>query len=95
MIGQKQRKSASKSAKSCPTRARITVPRLGQHSFLENRRRMKFHNYYVYITTNPKKTVLYVGVTNDLDRRMEEHYEDCFGGRKTFVGRYYCYHLIY
>ncbi len=37
---------------------------------------MKHHNYYVYITTNPDKTVLYTGVTNDLNRRLEEHFED-------------------
>jgi len=29
---------------------------------------MKFHNYYTYIMTNPEKTVLYTGVTNDLDQ---------------------------
>ncbi len=52
------------------------------------------HNYYVYITTNPRKTVLYTGVTNDLQRRMWEHYNNK-GIRKTFAGRYYCYKLIY
>ncbi|MFL5731478.1 MAG: GIY-YIG nuclease family protein [Cytophagaceae bacterium] len=36
---------------------------------------MKDHQYFVYITTNPAKTVLYTGVTNDLERRMQEHYE--------------------
>jgi putative endonuclease len=55
----------------------------------------KYHNYYVYITTNPKKTVLYTGVTNDLDRRMEEHLADNLGKRKTFAGKYFCYNLIY
>jgi putative endonuclease len=29
------------------------------------------YNFYVYITTNPIKTVLYVGVTNDLNRRIQ------------------------
>jgi putative endonuclease len=56
---------------------------------------MKFHNYYVYITTNPTKTVLYTGVTNDLDRRMSEHLDDCNGERSTFAGKYFCYNLIY
>lgn len=55
---------------------------------------MKSHNYFVYITTNPKKTVLYVGVTNDLENRMLEHFRNS-GHPGTFAGRYYCYNLIY
>ena len=55
---------------------------------------MRFHNYYVYITTNPGKTSLYVGVTNDIKRRLFEHYENR-GKRKTYAGRYYCYKLVY
>ena len=30
-------------------------------------------NYYVYILTNQRNSVLYVGMTNDLARRMYEH----------------------
>lgn len=51
-------------------------------------------NYFVYITTNPNKTVLYTGVTNDLYRRMNEHFANK-GKKETFAGRYYCYQLIY
>ena len=29
--------------------------------------------YYVYIITNKKNGVLYIGMTNDLERRMQEH----------------------
>ena len=29
--------------------------------------------YYIYILTNKNKTVLYVGVTNDLKRKVFEH----------------------
>lgn len=56
---------------------------------------MKFHNYYIYILTNPQRTVLYTGVTNDLDGRIEQHRQDSFGKKKTFAGKYYCYNLIY
>ena len=51
-------------------------------------------NYYVYITTNPGKTVLYVGVTNNLELRLRQHYLNK-GNKKTFAGRYYCYKPIY
>jgi putative endonuclease len=51
-------------------------------------------NYYVYIVTNPGKEVLYTGVTNDLGRRITEHYLNR-GQHQTFAGRFYCYELIY
>jgi len=31
------------------------------------------HQYYVYIITNRKDGVLYIGMTNDLQRRITEH----------------------
>jgi len=49
---------------------------------------------YVYILTNPAKTVFYTGVTNNLKRRLQEH-RDGKGKAKTFTGKYYCYKLIY
>ena len=52
------------------------------------------HNYFVYILTNPEKSVLYIGVTNDLRRRLFEHQENK-GKRNTFASRYYCYKLLY
>lgn len=55
---------------------------------------MRHHRYFVYITTNPSKQVLYTGVTNSLSRRMTEHYLNR-GKRKTFAGRFYCYCLVY
>lgn len=54
----------------------------------------KQHSYYVYITTNPKKSVLYIGVTNNLARRLVEHYANR-GNKTTFAGRYFAYNLIY
>jgi putative endonuclease len=44
--------------------------------------------------TKPAKTVLYIGVTNDLGRRLAQHYENR-GSRDTFAGRYFCYNLLY
>jgi putative endonuclease len=55
---------------------------------------MRGHNYFVYITSNPSRTVLNVGVTNDLLRRLEEHRQNK-GKPETFAGRYYCYNLLY
>ncbi|WP_206610903.1 GIY-YIG nuclease family protein [Mariniphaga sediminis] len=34
---------------------------------------MKNFNFYVYIVTNKRNKVLYIGVTNNLKRRLEEH----------------------
>ena len=55
---------------------------------------MPIGNYYVYITTNPGKTVLYTSVINNLKRRLYEYYIDR-GNTKHFATRYYCYKLIY
>ncbi|SDY17965.1 GIY-YIG nuclease family protein [Hymenobacter psychrophilus] len=50
--------------------------------------------YYVYITTNPSRQVLYIGVTRNLATRMAQHYQNR-GTAQTFAGRYFCYHLLY
>ena len=52
------------------------------------------YNFYVYILTNPEKKVLYVGVTNDLNVRTRQHYENR-GDKSTFAGKFYCYNLVY
>jgi putative endonuclease len=52
---------------------------------------MKIHQYYCYITTNPTRTVLYVGMTNNLSQRLIEHYLI----KTSFAGRYHCFNLIY
>ena len=50
--------------------------------------------YYVYITTNPARTVLYIGITNSLTSRMAQHYANR-GSDQTFAGRYFCYNLVH
>ncbi len=53
---------------------------------------MKNHEYYIYIVTNQNKTVLYIGVTNNLSRRLKEHFEGKIPG---FTQLYKCRYLIY
>ncbi len=50
--------------------------------------------FFVYILTNPAKTTLYIGVTNNLAARLKEHWDNR-GRPETFAGKYYCYNLIY
>ncbi|WP_317164385.1 GIY-YIG nuclease family protein [Pontibacter russatus] len=38
--------------------------------------------------------MLYVGVTNDLQSRIEQHKANR-GNREIFAGRYYCYKLLF
>jgi putative endonuclease len=49
---------------------------------------------FVYILTNPTKTVLYIGVTGDLTRRLYEH-SNGRGDVNKFTGRYQTDLLIY
>src|SRR5882762_1219137 len=55
---------------------------------------MRTYNFYTYILTNSTKKVLYAGVTNDLDRRLYEHY---FGinQKDSFTSKYKCYYLVW
>lgn len=48
---------------------------------------------YTYITTNKNKTVLYVGATNDIIRRMNQHKNKTF--KNSFSARYNCDILVY
>lgn len=51
-------------------------------------------NFSVYITTNPGRTVLYTGTTNNLPRRVIEHYLNR-GNKENFAGKNYCYCLVF
>ncbi len=50
------------------------------------------HNYYVYMMTNKNNSVLYTGVTNDLERRICEHQKKLIPG---FTQRYNLTKLVY
>jgi putative endonuclease len=49
---------------------------------------------YIYLLTNPAHTVLYTGVTNNLERRLHEHSQG-LGSAGVFTGRYQCNLLVY
>ncbi|MFA6619175.1 MAG: GIY-YIG nuclease family protein [Candidatus Neomarinimicrobiota bacterium] len=49
-------------------------------------------SYYVYILSNKMRTTLYIGVTNDIERRMFEH-KSAHGSK--FCKKYKVYDLLY
>jgi len=48
--------------------------------------------FFVYVLTNESRSVLYIGVTNDLYRRMCEHRNETVEG---FTKRYHVHKLVY
>lgn len=52
---------------------------------------MADNTYYVYILTNRRNSVLYVGVTNNLERRLYEHRNRLTPG---FASKYRCNKLV-
>jgi putative endonuclease len=50
------------------------------------------NQYFVYILTNKSNKVLYIGVTNNLERRMYEHRNAMIDG---FTKRYNLTKLVY
>ncbi|MCW3102542.1 MAG: Excinuclease subunit domain protein [Bacteroidetes bacterium] len=53
---------------------------------------MNLNKAYVYILSNKNRTVLYIGVTNDLERRINEHRQ---GTGSAFTKRYNVHELVY
>ncbi|HTE22419.1 MAG TPA: GIY-YIG nuclease family protein [Candidatus Limnocylindria bacterium] len=49
-------------------------------------------SYYVYILASQRNGTLYIGVTNDLRRRIEEHRNSTVQG---FTQKYYVKSLVY
>lgn len=48
--------------------------------------------YFVYILTNKSNEVMYIGVTNDLQRRLYEHNNELVDG---FTKKYHVHKLVY
>ncbi len=48
--------------------------------------------YYVYILTNNADAVMYIGITNDLKRRLSEHRAEQISG---FTKKYHTQKLVY
>ncbi len=53
---------------------------------------MQKNNYFVYIISNWNNKVIYIGVTNDLERRLYEHKNKLFDG---FTKKYNLNKLVY
>ncbi len=54
-----------------------------------------YKRYYVYFMCNKSNSVLYTGVTNDLNRRVSEHKSDGYVDKESFTHRYNCTKLVY
>ena len=50
------------------------------------------YDYYVYILTNWNDKVMYIGVTNNLERRISEHIQELVEG---FTKKYHVHKLVY
>ena len=49
-------------------------------------------DYYVYVLTNDNNNVMYIGITNDLKRRVYEHKSNSIEG---FTKKYHVHKLVY
>ncbi|MCM0668262.1 GIY-YIG nuclease family protein [Flavobacterium tyrosinilyticum] len=54
-----------------------------------------FHTYFIYILTNKAKSVFYVGVTNNLKKRIMKHKENILLESQTFASKYNVEFLLY
>ena len=75
---------------SC-TAKKISHP-LGVRNDKNNGEILKDHNYYIYIISNWNNKVIYVGMTNDIERRIYEHKNKIFEG---FSKKYNLNKLVY
>lgn len=54
---------------------------------------MRTHQYWVYIVANKGNTVVYIGLTNDIVRRLFEHRTG--ESASAFAWRYQCWKLVH
>ena len=57
-----------------------------------NTKKCFINMYYIYILTNKTDNVLYIGMTNDIHRRIKEHKSEMIDG---FSKRYHTHKLVY
>ena len=53
---------------------------------------MEKYSYYVYILASGRNGTLYIGVTNDIERRIKEHKNNIIAG---FTKKYNVHNLVY
>ena len=77
---------------------RVVIPSVVEGSLralrlVEMTERISIMNqYYTYILSNKNDTTLYIGVTNDIERRVAEHRSGTIPG---FTQKYKCHKLVY
>lgn len=54
-----------------------------------------YHTFYVYIITNKYRSTFYIGVTNNLGLRLQQHKENIENDVKTFASKYNLQFLVY
>lgn len=54
-----------------------------------------YHTYYLYIITNKHRSTYYIGMTNNLSQRLQQHKENITNRIKTFASRYNLEYLVY
>ena len=50
------------------------------------------HSYWVYMMSNKTRSTLYIGITDNLERRVSQHRAGEIAG---FTQHYHCTHLVY
>jgi len=45
--------------------------------------------------TNQYRTTLYIGMTNNIQKRISQHYFESQNEKKSFAGKYNCIYLVY